>query len=78
LVIEGKFDPATPPHYGQLVAGHLSHSTYVEFPNMGHVPTATDGSGCAMKIVLSFLDHLDTGPDITCLSKVPPITFLRP
>jgi pimeloyl-ACP methyl ester carboxylesterase len=78
LIIEGTFDPATPPRYGQLVAGHLSNSTYVEFPNMGHCPTASDSSGCAMKIAVSFLDHPDTGPDITCLSKVPKVKFFVP
>jgi pimeloyl-ACP methyl ester carboxylesterase len=78
LIIDGKFDPATPPRYGQQVAGHLSRSTYVEFPNMGHVPTASDPSGCAMKIAVAFFSRPESTPDLTCLSKLPAVRFILP
>jgi pimeloyl-ACP methyl ester carboxylesterase len=78
LVIAGSFDPATPPFYSQQVAARLSRSTYVEFPNMGHCPTASDSSGCAMKIVLSFLDHPESGPDTDCLSRLEKIEYAPP
>jgi pimeloyl-ACP methyl ester carboxylesterase len=78
LVITGKFDPTTPPMYAQQVAGHLSHSYYFEFPNQGHVPTATDTSQCAMDTATSFLDHPTVEPDRSCLNKLKSIHFLTP
>jgi pimeloyl-ACP methyl ester carboxylesterase len=78
LVITGKFDPTTPPMYAQQVASHLSHSYFFEFPNQGHVPTATDRSGCAMATVVSFLNNPSVEPDHTCVNNLPPIHFLTP
>jgi hypothetical protein len=78
LVITGKFDPTTPPMYAQQVASHLSHSYYFEFPDQGHVPTATDTSGCAMDTVVSFLNNPSVEPDRSCLNKMSGIDFLTP
>jgi len=78
LVITGKYDPTTPPMYAQQVAGHLSHSYYFEFPAQGHVPTATDTSGCAMDTVVSFLNDPSVEPDRSCLNKISGIHFLTP
>jgi pimeloyl-ACP methyl ester carboxylesterase len=78
LVIEGKYDPATPPIFGQQVAANLSHSYYMEFPNQGHTPTATDSSGCAFNTMLAFLDSPDQKPDMTCLSNIKGVNFIIP
>ena len=78
LVITGKFDPTTPPMYAQQVTSHLSHSYFFEFPDQGHVPTATDTSGCAMDTVVSFLDNPSVEPDRSCLNKMSGIDFLTP
>jgi len=78
LIITGSFDPTTPPIYARQVATHLSHSYYFEFPNLGHTPTATDSSGCAMNIVLQFLDHPSTEPDHSCLNKLKSAVFIVP
>ncbi len=78
LVITGKFDPTTPPMYAQQVASHLGHSYFFEFPDQGHVPTATDTSGCAMDTVVSFLNNPSVEPDHSCLDKMSPIRFLTP
>ena len=76
LVIEGKFDPATPPIFGKQVAAQLNHSYYMEFPNQGHTPTATDTSGCAFGTMLAFFDDPNQKPDMTCLSKIKGVDFV--
>jgi pimeloyl-ACP methyl ester carboxylesterase len=78
LVIEGKFDTATPPVFGQMVAAHLSRSFYYEFPNQGHTPTWADGTGCAMQIALDFLDDPIHAPDGSCIQALPKVDFVLP
>lgn len=76
LVLEGSFDPATPPFYGKMAAETLSNSFYFEFPGMGHVPTSDDA--CAQKIMLGFLDNPLAPPDSSCLATDPGVDFLVP
>lgn len=78
LVIEGAYDPATPPFYGKQVAESLSNSYYFEFPNMGHVPTGSDSSGCAMQVALDFLENPIVEPERTCLNEIKAVEFLVP
>lgn len=78
LVIEGSFDPATPPFFGKQVAANLSNSFYFEFPNQGHVPTGTDFTGCAAEIVADFLENPQVEPDRACLSELPKVEYLVP
>ena len=78
LIIEGSYDPATPPYFGQQVAEKLPNSFYFEFPNQGHVPTASDSTGCAMEIVLAFLKNPAVEPDRTCLNELPKVKYLVP
>jgi TAP-like protein len=78
LVITGKYDPTTPPMYAQQVASHLSHSYFFEFPAQGHVPTATDKSGCAEDMVVAFLNNPSVKPDDSCLNNMSGIHFITP
>lgn len=78
LVIEGAYDPSTPPLYGKQAAENLPNSFYFEFPNMGHVPTIGDASGCAMQIALDFIENPITEPGRTCLNKMQEVDFLVP
>ncbi|HRJ57328.1 MAG TPA: alpha/beta fold hydrolase [Anaerolineales bacterium] len=78
LVITGTFDSATPPQFGKQVAEKLPNSHYVEFPNQGHVPTAADSSGCAMKITQEFLRNPTVEPDRSCMNELPKVEFLVP
>jgi pimeloyl-ACP methyl ester carboxylesterase len=75
LIIEGKYDPATPPVFGKQVAAQLSHSFYMEFPNQGHTPTATDPSGCAFGTMLAFIDNPTQKLDMKCLSEIKGVNF---
>jgi len=78
LVIEGAYDPATPPFMGKQAAESLSNSFYFEFPNMGHAPTADDSSGCARQIVLDFIKNPAVEPDRSCLNEIQNVKFLVP
>jgi pimeloyl-ACP methyl ester carboxylesterase len=76
LIIEGKYDPATPPIFGHHVAAQLSNSYYMEFPNQGHTPTATDTSGCAFGTMLAFFDNPKEKPDMKCLAAIKGVKFI--
>lgn len=78
LVISGKYDPVTPPIYGQQIAERLSNSYYFEFPNLGHTPTAADGSGCAENVVLAFLSDPMVEPNRDCMNELKQVDFLVP
>jgi pimeloyl-ACP methyl ester carboxylesterase len=78
LIIEGKFDPATPPIFGKQVAANLSNSYYMEFQNQGHTPTAADESGCAFGTMLTFFNTPEQEPDMTCLSSLGGVDFIVP
>jgi pimeloyl-ACP methyl ester carboxylesterase len=72
LVLEGEFDPVTPPEYGQLVAGYLSNGYYFEFPGVGHDVISNE---CARQIAGAFIDDPTQAPDATCISQMPGVAF---
>ena len=78
LIIEGKYDPSTPPDFGKQVASKLTRSYYMEFPNQGHTPTATDTSGCAFRTMLSFFGDPTQPPDMACLADIHGVDFVLP
>ncbi|MBI3170468.1 MAG: alpha/beta fold hydrolase [Chloroflexi bacterium] len=78
LVIEGSFDPATPPFFGKQVAEKLPNSYYFEFSNQGHVPTGSDTTGCAENIVMGFLRNPLVEPDSSCMNDLPKVKFILP
>lgn len=73
LVMEGQFDPVTPPVYGQKVAQNLSKSFYVEFPYNGHGEVVPDNV-CAINIMKTFLENPSVRPDSSCTANLS-ITF---
>jgi pimeloyl-ACP methyl ester carboxylesterase len=74
LIFNGRFDPITPPAYGQEVADTLSHSYYFVFPNTGH--GAISSTACADRIFLEFLNDPQTKPDGSCIAQIPAVTFI--
>lgn len=73
LVLEGRYDPITPPAWGEMVAATLSRSFYYEFPTTGHGVMRSDR--CALEIGLQFLDDPTTEPDASCLENLEPPDF---
>ena len=73
LVLTGEFDPVTPPDYGQLVASHLSNSTFFELPGIGH--DILVASECAQSIIGDFIADPTQPPDASCIAQMPGVTF---
>ncbi len=67
LVVAGRFDPITPPAWGQQAAATLSKSTFIEAPAGGHGPSLTQL--CPQQIALAFLDNPAAAPDSACLAQ---------
>jgi pimeloyl-ACP methyl ester carboxylesterase len=76
LVLEGEFDPVTPPEYGQLLADNLTNSYYFEFPGIGH--DVIVASECARIIAGAFLDDPTQDPRAACFDEMPGVVFDLP
>jgi pimeloyl-ACP methyl ester carboxylesterase len=64
LVLAGEGDPITPPEWGRMVAGDLSHASFHEFPGNGH--WVGRSSGCAMQMALAFWENPAADPGSVC------------
>jgi len=76
LVMSGRFDPITPPAFGEKAAETLSHSYTVTFPNSGHGVIGT--SDCADGMMRAFLQNPGEAPDSTCIATIPAESFVTP
>jgi pimeloyl-ACP methyl ester carboxylesterase len=76
LVLEGEFDPVTPPEYGRLVAEKLSNSYFYELPGMGH--NVASASECAESIAAAFFDDPTREPDAACVADMPGVAYDLP
>ncbi|MFQ5859912.1 MAG: alpha/beta fold hydrolase, partial [Anaerolineae bacterium] len=75
LVLEGEFDPVTPPEYGQLVAGHLNNSFFFEFPGIGHNVLSNE---CARSTAGAFVAAPTQMPAATCVAEMSGVAFDLP
>jgi pimeloyl-ACP methyl ester carboxylesterase len=73
LVLEGEYDPVTPPANGMLAAQTLSRSFFFLFPGVSHGVRTTNP--CPGKIMQAFLDHPTVKPDTSCISSMPEPNF---
>lgn len=73
LVLAGEFDPITPPAWGRMTAGHLSHAYFYEFPGNGH--WVTRSSRCALSMALAFWEDPSAAPDAACLQSQSSLRF---
>lgn len=64
LVMNGEFDPITPPKWGELVASTLPNSFVITFPGQGHGNFLD--SPCATAIGVAFLNDPTLSPDSSC------------
>jgi pimeloyl-ACP methyl ester carboxylesterase len=75
LVLEGEFDPVTPPRYGEEVVASLSNARLLVLKGQGH---NVIGAGCMPKLFAQFLQTANPKTlDATCLEAlayVPPFT----
>lgn len=69
LILEGEFDPITPPEWGELTAEMLVNSFYYEFPGIGH--GIMRNSGCGLQIGIDFLNDPTAAPSSNCIDLIP-------
>jgi len=70
LVLEGQYDPVTPPQNGRQVARTLNRSFYFEFPGTGH--GAFLANPCPFNMVHAFLDDPTHKPNASCIATMGP------
>ena len=75
LLLEGEFDPVTPPKYAELMASYLGHGYVYTFPGVGHAPVG--GSRCARDMLAAFIENPDEPPDDTCMTGMR-VSFVVP
>jgi pimeloyl-ACP methyl ester carboxylesterase len=68
IVMEGEFDPITPPEYGATVAGTLSKSFSFVYPGLGHGTTFEHM--CPNTMMWQFLDDPTRRPDNSCIATM--------
>jgi pimeloyl-ACP methyl ester carboxylesterase len=73
LVLEGDYDPVTPPAWGKAAASTLSHSTFVEIASQAH---GTFREPCVLSILKQFLNDPSAAPDASCVQNIAPLVFL--
>ncbi len=68
LVVNGAFDPITPPNWAQQTAEALSNAYYYVFPGTGH--GVLRSGDCGLSVMLSFLDDPQQAPDTSCIAEM--------
>jgi pimeloyl-ACP methyl ester carboxylesterase len=75
LVLEGEFDPVTPPRYGEDVVRTLPNARLFVLRGQGH---NVIGAGCMPKLFAQFVDTADAkaldGKCLDALAYTPPFT----
>jgi len=70
LVLEGEFDPVTPPRYGEQVVKGLGNARLLVAKGQGH---NVIGRGCIPKLVEDFVDNLAPKDlDVACADSLGP------
>jgi pimeloyl-ACP methyl ester carboxylesterase len=70
LILEGQFDPITPPRYGKEVLGHLGDARLLIARGQGH---NVIGAGCMPRLVGKFVARLEPKTlDARCLNTLRP------
>jgi pimeloyl-ACP methyl ester carboxylesterase len=77
LVLNGRFDPITPPSNGILAAQTLSNSTVITVPTTAHGAFPAGGQ-CISQIMGNFVENPLVVLDSRCLAAIPAITFVTP
>lgn len=68
LIMNGEFDPITPPAWGLHAAETLSKSFVYEYPGIGHGASAVEG--CPSQMMVAFLENPDVAPSGNCISEM--------
>ncbi len=69
LILQGEYDPVTPPANGMLAAQTLSKSYFFLFPGVGH-GVSSPTSSCPSDITNAFWENPAEKPDACCISSM--------
>ena len=70
LILQGEYDPVTPPTNGMLAAQTLSKRYFFLFPGIGHGVIPSHASNCPNDIMNAFLENPAEKPDASCISTM--------
>ncbi len=76
LILAGRYDPITPPSWGQAAANKLSRGYYFEFSSAGH--NVSHDNPCVEEIKQAFINNPMAVPDSSCIAVVPGPSFILP
>jgi pimeloyl-ACP methyl ester carboxylesterase len=68
LILNGEFDPITPPAWGFHAAQTLENAYAFEFPGIGHGASIADE--CPLNMMIAFLDNPKRAPDESCILEM--------
>jgi pimeloyl-ACP methyl ester carboxylesterase len=74
LVMAGEYDSLMPPAWSRAAAEPLGRATFVELPGVGHGPSRN--VPCAISIRDAFIDDPARDPDVDCVARMSPPTFV--
>ena len=74
LILQGEYDPVTPPANGMLAAQTLSKSYFFLFPGVGH-GVYSPISSCPSDVTNAFWENPTEKPDASCISSMPELVF---
>lgn len=74
LVLAGEYDPITPPHWGQQVAGTLDNAYYYEFQGVAH--GVVGARRCARDVMTAFVTAPEQPPDLDCYAQQQDLGFI--
>jgi hypothetical protein len=69
LVLNGEYDPITPPSLGQQAASTLSKAHSYTFPGVGH-GAYLSGVACPHSMAVAFLSNPAKAPDASCIKAM--------
>lgn len=70
LILQGEYDPVSPPANGMLTASTLSKGYFFLFPGVGHYVLGSHASNCPTEITNAFLENPTKKPDASCISNM--------
>ena len=74
LILQGEYDPVTPPANAVLAAQTLGRSYFFLFPGVGH-GVSSHISTCPEDIMNAFWENPAEKPDASCISSMPEPVF---
>lgn len=75
LVLDGEFDPASPPAVGEKALQGLSEGHHVTIPGMSHMPGPRSAE-CWASVIENFFERPDRRPDADCTEELPEVKIL--